>query len=608
MTRDGKVVSVLVFTNNMYTDSRWVGVRGVMVDITRRKQAEEQEKEYQTKLLFLSNTALDFLGLPSEADIFKYIGTKLKEFIVDSNIVISVYNEAENKLETAYHTIELTTEDEIVAITGQQVDEMSFHLKETDIAMLKMNAEHLKKFNDGVYEICFGTIERPAALQIEKLLNSRNVYGMALMRSGILYGAVMIFSRIEELKDQAFIEAFLYQSSVALHRRQLENELLDAKFRAEESDKLKTAFLANMSHEIRTPMNGILGLTQLLTREKIKEEERKEYLAMINSNGKLLMNLVNDIIDISRIESNQVDLNEGEFSLNALMNEIFCFIQSEKMVKKKDAVELKVHEGLSENFSNIIADQSKLKQVLTNLVGNAVKFTYKGIIEFGYSVEAKASLKFFVRDSGIGISPDKLHVIFDRFTQVDQSLTRPYGGSGLGLAISKGFVERMGGRIWAESDLEKGATFYFTIPYKPTVISKRKKDEPKREHFNWEEICLLVVEDNYVSFKLMEISLRNTGVQIIHADNGQTAIDMVKEHPEINIVLMDIQLPVLNGYDATIAIKKLRPNLPVIAQTANAMDDDRLKCLNAGCNDYITKPIILEKLYNVINDYVIREK
>ena len=209
-----------------------------------------------------------------------------------------------------------------------------------------------------------------------------------------------------------------------------------------------------------------------------------------------------------------------------------------------------------------------------------------------------------------GFPKDKLQVVFDRFTQVDQSLTRPFGGSGLGLAISKGFVERMGGRIWAESELDEGATFFFTIPYKPTHKPEKSKDEMKNdpESFSWEDICILVVEDNYVSFKLLEISLGKTGVKIIHADNGQTAIDHVRENPDIDLVLMDIQLPVINGYDATIAIKKFRPDLPVIAQTANAMDDDRLKCLNAGCNDYITKPIVLEKLYRIINDYVIKDK
>ncbi|HYW94647.1 MAG TPA: PAS domain S-box protein [Bacteroidales bacterium] len=610
ITKTGKKISVLVFTNNMYHEGRFVGVRGVMVDITRRKKAENQEKEYQTKLLFLSNTALDFLGLPNEANIFRYIGSKLKEFISGSNIIVSHFDEDDIKLKIAYHSLSSDQSNDLKTLLGVTLKDLAFDLSEDDILDLKMNAEHLKFFEDGLFETGFGSIPRPVILQVERIIQSNKVYGMALMRSGKLYGSVLILSKKEELHDKPFIETFLYQASIALHRRQLEQELVEAKIRAEESDKLKTSFLANMSHEIRTPMNGILGLAQLLTQNKLDDEERTEYLSMIGSNGKLLMNLVNDIIDISRIESNQVDLNEGEFSLNDMMSELLSFIQSEKMVKNKDKVELKMITGLDNDNSAIIADQSKLKQVLTNLIGNAIKFTLHGTVEFGYLVENDSTLKFFVKDSGIGISADKLQVIFDRFTQVDQSLTRPFGGSGLGLAISKGFVERMGGTIWAESELEKGAAFYFTIPYKYSVRMKRKPEEKKQhsQYFNWEDISILVVEDNYVSFKLLEISLSKTGVGIIHAADGQVAIDKVKEHPEIDIVLMDIQLPVLNGYDATAEIKRIRPDLPVIAQTANAMDDDRLKCLNAGCSDYITKPIVLDKLYSVINNYVIGDK
>ncbi len=610
ITQSGRNISVLVFTNNMYNDSRWVGIRGVMVDITRRKQSENQEKEYQTKLLFLSNTALDFLGLPNDADIFQYIGKKLREFIADASIIVSQYDDIDKKLKIAYHSLTGKKADELTELLGTPVTQMAFELQQADIDDLKMNTEHLKRFNDGMYDAGFGKISRPLALQIDKFFQAKKTFGMALMRSGKLFGSVLILSRREDLQDQPFIETFLYQASIALHRRQLEHELLEAKVKAEESDMLKTAFLANMSHEIRTPMNGILGLTQLLTRNQLTNEEREEYLAMINSNGKLLMNLVNDIIDISRIESNQVDLNEGEFSLNAMMNELLCFIQSEKMVKKKDAVELIMRTGLADNSSIIIGDESKLKQILTNLIGNAIKFTYTGTIEFGYSIGDEDTLEFYVKDSGIGISIDKLEVIFDRFTQVDQSLTRPYSGSGLGLAISKGFVERMGGTIWAESQIETGAAFYFTIPYKPSTLEDTQKEDHPQEpdQFNWEEISILVVEDNYVSYRLLEISLRKTGIGIIHAENGQEAIDKVVQHPEIDIVLMDIQLPVLNGYDATAEIKKLRPDLPVIAQTANAMDDDRLKCLNAGCSDYITKPIMIEKLYDVINNYVVRSK
>ncbi len=607
ITKSGKKISVLVFTNSMFSDHRFVGIRGVMVDITRRKMAEKQEKEYQTKLLFLSNTALDFLGLPNEADIFRFIGSKLHEFISDAFIIVSHFDETDHQLKLAYHSLSQEQTRKIDALLGDPLRLTGIELSEEGILDLRRSSEHLRSFGGGILDTTFGQISPSTAHRIEDIIQAKNVYGMALMRAGKLYGSVLIISSREELQDRPFIETFLYQASIALHRRQLEQELMEAKVRAEESDMLKTAFLANMSHEIRTPMNGILGLAQLLNKDKLAGEERKEYLAMINSNGKLLMNLVNDIIDISKIESNQVELNETEFSVNVMMNDLLCFIQSEKMVKNKEAVELRMVPALSDKEAYIVSDQAKLRQVLTNLIGNAVKFTQEGVIQFGYSVEGP-NLKFYVSDTGIGIPRDKLKIIFDRFIQADQSMTRAFGGSGLGLAISKGFVECMGGEIWAESEPGQGATFFFLIPYKPVASASITAEEQKRdpESFRWEDLSILVVEDNYVSFKLLEITLRKTGVGILHADNGQDAIDMVAKHPEIDLVLMDIQLPVINGYDATVEIKKIRPELPVIAQTANAMDDDRMKCLNAGCSDYITKPIVIDKLYAVINDYVVQ--
>ena len=297
---------------------------------------------------------------------------------------------------------------------------------------------------------------------------------------------------------------------------------------------------------------------------------------------------------------------ETEFMLNDLMNDLFSFISAEKMVKHISEVDLKLDLFFENEDSIIFADQAKIKQILTNLIGNAVKFTTRGSIAFGYRLKDKDTLEFYVKDSGIGIKEDKQGVIFVRFMQADQSLARPYSGSGLGLAISRGFVERMGGQIWFESEYGKGSTFYFTVPYKG-VKSKNKKQSKEADiisGFDWKDLTILIVEDNLVSYKLLEISLSKTGCKVLHADNGVDAVEMAVNNPEIDIVLMDIQLPHMNGYDATRAIKQKRPNLHIIAQTANAMDDDRLKCLEAGCSDYVTKPILLDKLLPVIEKFM----
>jgi PAS domain S-box-containing protein len=603
-TKTGKKLPVLIFTNNMYKDEEWIGVRGVIIDITNRKIADEREKIYQSKLLFLNSTALEFLGMPFDFNIFEYIGAKLKEFIPNAEILVSSFNETNNSLDIEFLSIPIDEELPQELLNVLQVKR--FELKEENIYALKNNVEHLYKMEDGVFDAAMGQIPRTIASQIEKYFQIKEVFGMGLLHNGELYGSAIIFSKSEHLGDTYFAETFLYQASIALHRHRLERELRKAKNQAEESDKLKMSFLANISHEIRTPMNGIIGLAQLLGKPEIPSADRQNYLKMINSNGKILINLIDDIIDISKIESNQIDLNEQKFSLHEFMKDLESFILTEKMKNEDDSLKLLVNEYLKPEESFIFADSSKIKQIFINLIDNALKFTKTGNIEIGYDLIDDNQLRFFVKDSGIGIPEIEKNLIFDCFTQVDQSLTREYGGAGLGLAICKGFVERMGGKIWFESMLNKGSSFYFSIPYHPFNLPEKVSAETKKlsARSKWEEIHILIVEDNYISFKLLDIMLGKTGLNVLHADDGQKAVDMVKDHPEIDIVLMDIQLPVMNGFESTQEIKKIHPELPVIAQTANAMEKDRLDCLEAGCDDYISKPINFESLLEIIENHL----
>lgn len=606
ISKSGKVIPVLVFTNNMYHENEWCGIRGVMVDISKRKEAEKQEKIYQSKLLYLSDTALDFLSMSQDTNIFQFIGSRLKEMIEHVDIIINRYDE-QNQLMIP-ENISFSPEDEEIIFDIIRIPRSEFNLNTNDEHLRNFydHSDHLFEFKEGFYESSFGMISREESRIIEAKLNIKRFFGMSLMRSGKLFGSVLILSHAERLRDKHFIETFIYQSSIALHRKQLEFELREAKIMAEESDKLKTSFLANMSHEIRTPMNGILGLTEMLSNNKVEGKKFKEYLAMINANGKLLMNIVNDIIDISKIEARQVDLMENEFSIKELIDEVRYIISAERMAKQKENIELKTELNLAGNHEFIIADQAKIKQVLINLAGNAVKFTQEGSVTFGARISQNKEVLFYVKDTGIGIPEEKKDLIFNRFTQADQTSSRTYSGSGLGLAISKGFVELMNGKIWIESELGRGSEFYFTIPLKVVTRKKVMKTENKKDisDFKWEDLNILVVEDNLVSYKLLEISLSKTGCSTLHAENGADAVEIVRNNPEIDVVLMDIQLPVLNGYDATRQIKKIRPELPVIAQTANAMDSDRAKCMEAGCSDYVTKPIVLKNLLPIIENFV----
>ncbi|MFW5645348.1 MAG: PAS domain S-box protein, partial [Bacteroidota bacterium] len=283
ITKSGRIIPVLVFTNNMYHENEWCGIRGVMVDISKRKEAEKQEKIYQSKLLYLSDTVLDFLSMSPDANIFLFIGSRLKEMLEDVEIIINRYDEQNKVMFPEY--ISFSPEDENLIFDTIRIPRSEFYLQANEVQLKKFydHAEHLFEFTEGFYESSFGLISREKSRILQTKLKIRRFFGMTLMRGGKLFGSVLILSYAEKLRDKHFIETFIYQSSIALHRKQLEIELREAKTMAEESDKLKTSFLANMSHEIRTPMNGILGLTEMLSNNKIEGKKYKEYLAMINA-------------------------------------------------------------------------------------------------------------------------------------------------------------------------------------------------------------------------------------------------------------------------------------------------------------------------------------
>lgn len=594
--------SVLVFTNNIYKDGQFDGIRGVMVDISRRKDVEQNERLYQSKLLQLSDTALDFLGMRKEENLYRFIGQRLSEILEDVSVLVNSYDEKENILKLEYHSLSPENADLMSEILRVPAKHFGIKLDNEKKLHLLENSEQLFEFHRGFHETSFGQIPLEVSDYLAKKMGVKSFFGMGFIREENLYGSVLLLNFAPRLKDKHFIEAFIYQSSIALHRKQLEMELIEAKKEAEKNASLKTAFLANMSHEIRTPLNGILGLTDVLSRDRVSPKKYQEYLEMIGTNGKHLLNLVNDIIDISRIEAKQVSLSSGIFSIHELLEDVFRIMSAEQMAQGKQNIELRLEKDETVNNLVVKADKSKIEQILINLVVNAIKFTIRGSIVFGCKRSGDEEVLFFVSDTGIGISEDKLKTIFDRFTQGDQTLSSPIVGSGLGLAISRGFVELMGGEIWVESVSGEGSRFTFTVPFKQVKDIPRRKitKEMSISDYDFGGSTILIVEDNIVSYKLLEISLIKTGCIVLHAVNGEQAVNLVKQHPEIDIVLMDIQLPVMNGYTATRIIKELRPELPVVAQTANAMDSDRYKCIEVGCNDFVTKPILIEELFPII--------
>jgi len=576
------------------------------IDSADIENSQESEQNYSRNLLFLSNTALKFLSFSNDDDIFIFIGKKLAEITHNSIIVVASYSEINNLLSVRFISGINRYLNNILQLLDKNPEDIKIQVTPEYMDVLNLHKQSMYPIPGGLFQATLGQIPENTCQQIERLLKVNHYYAMGLMRGGNLYGAVIIATKVRQniMNDLKIIETFLFQASIALHRKQLENELIRAKEKAEDSDRLKSAFLANMSHEIRTPMNGILGMTQLLANPDTTVEQRKEYIDLVNKNSETLLNLVDDIIDISKIEAGQMKIIHKSFRLNTLLDQIIVLFTSSPIYKSKHELELIIKKNAPDNLC-IYSDPDRLRQIFINLIGNALKFTNCGYVEFGYNVKGKM-IEFYIKDTGIGISNEKQKIIFDRFIQADNSLTRKFGGSGLGLTISKGLIELLGGQILVSSELHSGSTFYFTVPYIPTFDEDNsyRKGEPEPSDYKWNDRTFLIVEDDKVSFKFLENIFRKTGAKIVHADNGLKAVELIKQSPEIDMVLMDIQLPEMNGLDATRMIKQLRKELPVIAQTANVLEEDREKCLEAGCVDYISKPINIKLLYSKIHQYL----
>jgi signal transduction histidine kinase/CheY-like chemotaxis protein/Tfp pilus assembly protein PilF len=390
--------------------------------------------------------------------------------------------------------------------------------------------------------------------------------------------------------------------------RQLNNEISERKT-AEQSDKLKSAFLANMSHELRTPMNAIIAFTNFIRDQALPLEKREEYINYITAAGESLLHLIDDIIDIAKIESKELAIHQSRCNITQLLIELQNIFAELKKKKNKDSIRLLLDPYCLRNNIIVKTDPYRLKQILSNLLDNALKYTNKGSVEFGYK-QHDAFLEFYVKDTGIGIPKEKFSFIFERFSQIDQSVEKQFGGTGLGLAITSNLVTLLGGKIRVESRINEGSVFYFTLPFKEISIEPlsagiqaHSRNSLSFFDYKWEDKIILVAEDEDLNFKVLESALLRTNSKVLRASNGLEAIEQIKNN-HIDLVLMDIQMPVMDGYKAAKAIKKINHNIPVIAQTSFAMEGEREKCLIAGCDDYLAKPLNLNELFEKINKYM----
>jgi len=428
-------------------------------------------------------------------------------------------------------------------------------------------------------------------------------------KNGELYWEYAYMAPI--LDSEGKIINFLAVKEDITERKKMIALLNEAKAKAEENDKLKSAFLANMSHEIRTPMNGILGFSELLKEPMISGEEQEKYISIIQKSGVRLLNIINDVVDISKIEAGQMGTVMSETNVNEKIDYTYNFF---KPAAEKKGIHLSCYKSLPLTQSIIKTDGEKLHAILTNLVNNAIKFTHEGSIEFGYK-RKDLFLEFYIKDTGIGVSQAQKEIIFERFIQGGKLLTSNFEGTGLGLSISKAYTEMLGGKIWIESEEGNGSVFYFTIPY---VTEKQMQSNipgilaDEDESNQIKNLKILIAEDDETSDFLVTTILNNNKNNnnnnsnhhhILHAETGIGAIEVCHNNPDLDLILMDIRLADMDGLEVTNQIRRFNKEVVIIAQTAYALAGDKEKAIEAGCDDYISKPIDTYELLALIQKH-----
>ncbi|MBN2350203.1 MAG: response regulator [Bacteroidales bacterium] len=439
---------------------------------------------------------------------------------------------------------------------------------------------------------------------------------LCVILSGIVIGLIIYYRYVKNIfqQENKALESRIEQQKQELEKKEQEylrlkneflqtkEELLRMRVKAEESDRLKSAFLSNISHEIRTPMNAIIGFASLIEDPETTEEEKAELISLVNSNAESLLILIEDILDLSLIESKQLILKPENFNLNQLLDNLYSTYY---LNKKKGELELLLNNPLREQNLQLYSDQYRIRQVLSNLLNNAYKFTPQGTVEFGVKLENN-HLNFYVKDTGIGISENESEVIFNVFRKSSFQTKRVFRGTGMGLAISKKLSEILGGRLSLKSVEGQGSVFYLSLPLEKVKINELipQQKDIKAAGVNFENRNILIVEDEEVNYLFLKKALKNTKAHVEWARDGQNAIDLVSSKENFDLILMDIKMPVMDGFEATKIIKSKYPSQKIIAQTAYARPEDEQMINSAGFDDYLPKPIRPYYLYNMLKKYL----
>ena len=568
-----------------------------LINYSTELKREEKELKKNKKLNFLYTITQNFLSFDYNNDIFEFIGKSIREIVPRSIVVISYYNEEES-----VYVIK-----KVVGI-GKKVKELSNVIgvevlgHKIPVNYLLRNKENFSKLIDLDKEsnkVDYNLLSNSLYCSARKLFMVDRHYSVAMNNGVELLGNISIFTRTDKLVEEPeLVEMFAFQAGIAIQKYNLHNKLIKAKEKAEEADKLKTAFLANMSHEIRTPMNTIIGFSEMLAKSDITKEQRTKYFELVSNSSDSLLNLIDDILDISKIESDQLSIIKSKITPFLLLKEVQVIFKKQLKIEESK-IKLVVNVDDENEDIEIYNDVFRFKQVVNNLISNAIKHTAKGKIEIGF-VKEDNILTFYVSDTGKGISKTRHKSIFKRFNQnVKDTIT----GTGLGLAISKQLIELMGGRLWLESDIQKGSTFFFTLPIEKNIIKKPIIKKETIDLKNWSDKTILIAEDEDNNYELLYELLNVTKAKLVRARNGKQAVDYCLENTP-DLVLMDIRMPIMDGFTASSKIIEINPEIKIIAQTAFAMAGEKEKAINVGCVDFVTKPLKKESLFFKINRFI----
>lgn len=564
----------------------------VKEDITRYKRLEKV-RQLISEIAKLSYVTFDL------HDYAQQIQLKLKTVLHADNFYLGIYDELNHTYTFPHYQNQYNKID--VSKSLSLPNSLADYVRKKGRAVLLLKSEVEQMMNEGI-------VDRKGKIADywlgAPLIDSRTQNPMGVL-SVESYNPLEAYTQ----DDLSTFEIIASQIGLFIERVKAVDDLKEAKVKAEESDKLKSAFLANMSHEIRTPLNGILGFTDLLGNHSLEEEERNEYVSIIKKSGQRLLDTVNDIIEISKIETGQIDLHLMPISLREVFLDLYDFFSMEASAK---GVEFQLLGDAPD--LHILADKIKLQSILSNLIKNAVKFTNHGKIRLGYYL-INGNIEFHVKDSGIGIPADKLKSIFNRFEQANNSSNRGYEGSGLGLAITKAFIELMNGHIWVDSQEHKGSTFSFYIPMLPANPSESLNLENQHlaasesDHEIPPMACqVIVAEDDPISFLYLKTILLGAGCTVIPCGNGREAIEAIRNSPEIHLILMDIKMPDIDGLEATRYIRTFNKTVPIYAQTGFALEGDKEKAIAAGCTGYLSKPVRKDEVLQLIKQICYAEK